>query len=45
VALLLPNQQQGPSGGPVVLLLSGAAEGDEGDAGRPGKPPEPREDP
>jgi uncharacterized protein involved in exopolysaccharide biosynthesis len=24
VALLLPNQQRGPSGGPVVLLLSGA---------------------
>lgn len=32
VALLMPNQRQGPGGGPVVLLLSGAGEGNGGHA-------------
>ncbi len=38
VALLLPNQQQGPGGGPVVLLLSGAET-------RPAPPIDPPSDP
>jgi hypothetical protein len=37
VALLLPHQQRGPGGGPVVLLLSGSET-------RPNRRPEPSND-
>jgi len=40
VALLLPNQPSGPTGGPVVLLLSGNAESSAArDPARPDTPP------
>jgi len=41
VALLVGNQQRGPGGGPVVLLLSGAGDGDRTPGGASGS--EPRE--
>jgi uncharacterized protein involved in exopolysaccharide biosynthesis len=43
VALLMGNQQRGPSGGPVVLLLSGTADKDAGRAAGAGSGPEARE--